>query len=161
MSSLVRLSAIQNASRRFGFVTSLEINPTRYRLSKSVSLDHSASAGLLHRAGSERFRRTRQKQQSTCGSRLFCEVSSVAPLLRLGEQGRLTEFCFLRFRWCNPCRKLTPRLESIIAERKGKVILAKVDIDENADLALCYEVSQFSKNYFLIVVRKSLFLIQQ
>ncbi|KAK6630784.1 hypothetical protein RUM43_013565 [Polyplax serrata] len=42
--------------------------------------------------------------------------------------------------WCNPCRMLTPRLESVIAERKGKVILAKVDIDENTDLALDYEV---------------------
>lgn len=43
--------------------------------------------------------------------------------------------------WCNPCRMLTPRLESVIAEKKGEVILAKVDIDENTDLALDYEVS--------------------
>ncbi|XP_075978942.1 thioredoxin, mitochondrial [Anticarsia gemmatalis] len=43
--------------------------------------------------------------------------------------------------WCNPCRMLTPRLESIISENKGKVILAKVDIDEQTDLALDYEVS--------------------
>ncbi|XP_028178047.1 thioredoxin, mitochondrial [Ostrinia nubilalis] len=43
--------------------------------------------------------------------------------------------------WCNPCRLLTPRLESIISESKGKVILAKVDIDEQTDLALDYEVS--------------------
>lgn len=42
--------------------------------------------------------------------------------------------------WCNPCRMLTPRLETVIAERKGKVLLAKVDIDENTDLALDYEV---------------------
>ncbi|KAM3966256.1 thioredoxin, mitochondrial [Aphomia sociella] len=43
--------------------------------------------------------------------------------------------------WCNPCRLLTPRLESIITENKGKVVLAKVDIDEQTDLALDYEVS--------------------
>ncbi|XP_063535534.1 thioredoxin, mitochondrial [Cydia strobilella] len=43
--------------------------------------------------------------------------------------------------WCNPCRMLTPRLESIISEKKGKVVLAKVDIDEQTDLALDYEVS--------------------
>ncbi|XP_043279360.1 thioredoxin, mitochondrial [Venturia canescens] len=42
--------------------------------------------------------------------------------------------------WCNPCRMLTPRLESVIAEKQGKIILAKVDIDENTDLALDYEV---------------------
>lgn len=45
------------------------------------------------------------------------------------------------FRWCNPCRLLTPRLESIVSESKGKIILAKVDIDEQTDLALDYEVS--------------------
>ncbi|KOB73510.1 Mitochondrial thioredoxin 2 [Operophtera brumata] len=42
--------------------------------------------------------------------------------------------------WCNPCRLLTPRLESIISESKGKVVLAKVDIDEQTDLALDYDV---------------------
>lgn len=35
---------------------------------------------------------------------------------------------------------LTPRIESVIAEKQGKVLLAKVDIDENSDLALDYEV---------------------
>lgn len=48
---------------------------------------------------------------------------------------------FIYYSWCNPCRLLTPRLESIISENKGKVILAKVDIDEQSDLALDYEVS--------------------
>lgn len=45
------------------------------------------------------------------------------------------------FRWCNPCKMLTPRLESVISENKGKVLLAKVDIDEQTDLALDYDVS--------------------
>lgn len=35
---------------------------------------------------------------------------------------------------------LTPRIESVIAEKQGKILLAKVDIDENSDLALDYEV---------------------
>ncbi|KAJ2944253.1 hypothetical protein O0L34_g18236 [Tuta absoluta] len=43
--------------------------------------------------------------------------------------------------WCNPCKLLTPRIESVITENKGKVVLAKVDIDEQTDLALDYEVS--------------------
>ncbi|XP_008543681.1 thioredoxin, mitochondrial [Microplitis demolitor] len=42
--------------------------------------------------------------------------------------------------WCNPCRLLTPRLESVIAEKQGKILLAKVDIDENVDLAMDYQV---------------------
>jgi len=43
--------------------------------------------------------------------------------------------------WCNPCRLLTPRIEQVVAEKNGKIVLAKVDIDENTDLALDYEVS--------------------
>lgn len=35
---------------------------------------------------------------------------------------------------------MTPRLESIIAENEGKVDLAIVDVDENTDLALDYQV---------------------
>ncbi|KAK9502695.1 hypothetical protein O3M35_011411 [Rhynocoris fuscipes] len=42
--------------------------------------------------------------------------------------------------WCNPCKALTPRIENVIAEKKGEVILAKVDIDEHTDLALDYDV---------------------
>lgn len=45
------------------------------------------------------------------------------------------------FRWCNPCRLLTPRIEQVVAEKQGKILLAKVDIDENTDLAMDYEVS--------------------
>lgn len=36
---------------------------------------------------------------------------------------------------------LTPRIETVVAEKQGKVLLAKVDIDENTDLALDYQVS--------------------
>lgn len=42
--------------------------------------------------------------------------------------------------WCSPCKTLQPRLESVIAEKKGKILLAKVDVDENTDLAMDYEV---------------------
>ncbi|XP_014233589.1 thioredoxin, mitochondrial [Trichogramma pretiosum] len=43
--------------------------------------------------------------------------------------------------WCNPCRLLTPRIEQVVAEKQGKIVLAKVDIDENTDLALDYDVN--------------------
>ena len=49
-------------------------------------------------------------------------------------------FC-LFFRWCNPCKMLAPRIETVIEENNGKVLLAKVDIDENSDLALNYDVN--------------------
>ncbi len=37
--------------------------------------------------------------------------------------------------WCGPCKQLMPVLEKVIAETGGKVKLAKVNIDENQDIA--------------------------
>ena len=42
--------------------------------------------------------------------------------------------------WCGPCKVLGPRLESLIGDHEGKVIMAKVDIDDNADLAIDHGV---------------------
>jgi hypothetical protein len=39
---------------------------------------------------------------------------------------------------------LGPRLEKIITENDGKVILAKVDIDEHSEIAMDYGVSFFN-----------------
>ncbi|XP_016334663.1 thioredoxin, mitochondrial-like, partial [Sinocyclocheilus anshuiensis] len=44
-------------------------------------------------------------------------------------------------RWCGPCKILGPRLEKAIAKQKGRVAMAKVDIDEHTDLAIEYGVS--------------------
>ncbi|XP_034499622.1 thioredoxin, mitochondrial isoform X3 [Ailuropoda melanoleuca] len=44
--------------------------------------------------------------------------------------------------WCGPCKILGPRLEKAVAKQHGKVVMAKVDIDDHTDLALEYEHSQ-------------------
>ncbi|XP_061495005.1 thioredoxin, mitochondrial isoform X2 [Rhineura floridana] len=43
--------------------------------------------------------------------------------------------------WCGPCKILGPRLEKLVAKQNGKVLMAKVDIDDHTDLALEYKVS--------------------
>ncbi|XP_011476881.1 thioredoxin, mitochondrial isoform X1 [Oryzias latipes] len=43
--------------------------------------------------------------------------------------------------WCGPCKILGPRLEKAVAKQKGRVAMAKVDIDEHTDLAIEYGVS--------------------
>ena len=37
--------------------------------------------------------------------------------------------------WCGPCKQLTPILEKIVESKKGKVILAKINVDENQGIA--------------------------
>jgi len=42
--------------------------------------------------------------------------------------------------WCNPCKQLTPVIEKIVAELKGKVLLAKVNTDEQMQLAAAFGI---------------------
>ena len=37
--------------------------------------------------------------------------------------------------WCGPCKQLTPILESVISKYPDKIVLAKINIDENQQIA--------------------------
>ena len=42
--------------------------------------------------------------------------------------------------WCGPCKALSPALEKAEASRQGKVVLAKVDVDANPQLAALFKI---------------------
>ncbi|MCY6383124.1 thioredoxin [Hoeflea prorocentri] len=42
--------------------------------------------------------------------------------------------------WCGPCKMIAPSLEEISTEMAGKVKVAKINIDENPDIAAQYGV---------------------
>ena len=37
--------------------------------------------------------------------------------------------------WCGPCKQLTPTLEKVINRKNGKIILVKINVDENQGIA--------------------------
>lgn len=42
--------------------------------------------------------------------------------------------------WCMPCKMLSPVIEEIAKEYEGKVVVCKIDIDENEELANEYNI---------------------
>ncbi len=51
--------------------------------------------------------------------------------------------------WCGPCRMVAPILDKIAAEYAGKLIVAKVNTDENSDNALKYGVQGIPTMLFI------------
>ncbi len=43
--------------------------------------------------------------------------------------------------WCGPCRTLTPVIDRVADQFAGKVTVGKVNVDENNELAMKYEVN--------------------
>jgi putative thioredoxin len=49
--------------------------------------------------------------------------------------------------WCGPCKQLAPALEKAVTAQRGKVKLAKVNIDENPDLAQALRIQSIPTVY--------------
>lgn len=51
--------------------------------------------------------------------------------------------------WCGPCRMVAPSLEKIAKEQAGKLVVAKVNTDENPEWAMKYGVQGIPTMLFI------------
>ena len=42
--------------------------------------------------------------------------------------------------WCGPCRAIAPMIDQIAAENAGSIKVGKVDVDENRDISMKYDI---------------------
>jgi putative thioredoxin len=49
--------------------------------------------------------------------------------------------------WCGPCKTLGPILEKVVDETDGKVVLAKIDVDQNPQAAAAFRVQSIPAVY--------------
>lgn len=51
--------------------------------------------------------------------------------------------------WCGPCRMIAPAIESLADEYAGKVVVGKVNVDDNQDLAAQFRITTIPQVYIL------------
>ena len=52
--------------------------------------------------------------------------------------------------WCGPCRQLSPLLEMLTDEYGGKILLAKIDVDANPQLAQAFQVQSIPSVFAVV-----------
>ena len=67
---------------------------------------------------------------------------------------KLTFVLDFRAEWCEPCKMQSPVIEALAEELEGKVIFGKVNVDEEAALALKYQIMSIPT---LVVMKYGLF----
>ena len=58
-------------------------------------------------------------------------------LVFLGDKPAIVDFTAT---WCGPCQRIAPVLDELAAEYDGKIVIYKVDIDKNRQLAKEFKV---------------------
>ncbi|MFM9872759.1 MAG: thioredoxin [Fimbriimonadaceae bacterium] len=71
------------------------------------------------------------------GANLALEASQFDTEVLNSDQPVLIDFWAT---WCRPCIAITPSVEEIATEMAGKAKVFKVDVDQNQDLAMQYDI---------------------
>ena len=64
----------------------------------------------------------------------------------LGDKPAIVDFTAT---WCGPCQRIAPILESLAKEYDGKIVVYKVDVDKERELAKAFNVSSIPAVMFI------------
>lgn len=64
----------------------------------------------------------------------------------LGSKPAIVDFTAT---WCGPCQRIAPILNELALEYKNKIVIYKVDVDKNADLAKAFNISSIPALLFI------------
>ena len=64
----------------------------------------------------------------------------------LGDKPAIVDFAAT---WCGPCQRIAPILESLAKEYDGKIVVYKVDVDKERELAKAFNVSSIPAGMFI------------
>ncbi len=67
-------------------------------------------------------------------------------LVYLGDKPAIVDFTAT---WCGPCQKIAPILEELAVEHADDIVIYKVDIDKERDLAKAFNVSSIPAVLFI------------
>lgn len=63
---------------------------------------------------------------------------TVEGLKYLGDKPAIVDFTAT---WCGPCQRISPILEELAREYDGRIVIYKVDIDKNRNIANAFNIS--------------------
>ena len=70
-------------------------------------------------------------------NKLVYDIKSENPVY-LGDKPAIIDF---NATWCGPCRKIAPILDELAKEYEGKIVIYKVDVDKNREVAEAFGIS--------------------
>ena len=79
---------------------------------------------------------------------MFIDVTDATFQAEVIERSRTTPVIVdLWAEWCGPCKTLGPILEKVVDATRGQVVLAKVDVDANPQVAAAFRVQSIPAVY--------------
>ena len=121
----------------------------------SQSLDESKRKGLAGKICITGYRQLSEFRQQKKENKKMAVITITKDNFENGVLGaKLPVVLDFWAEWCAPCRMQSPVIEALAEELDGKVIFGKVNVDEEAALALKYQIMSIPT---LVVMKYGLF----